>query len=157
MIRTAARVAVAAAALAASVAMAEAQADGCAILKISDVAVLLGPGTTAKAAGGTGCSWSSEDGKRKLIASRPGASTGIPGGTMFTNARAAAAKPPTAKVTDEAGIGDNAFAVLETFGIVLTVLKQDRILQIQYFSGAKGTTKDIDALRPVAKLAAAAF
>ncbi len=48
-----------------------------------------------------------------------------------------------------------AFAVIESFGVAMMVLKQDRVLQLQYFSGATGTAKDLEAFRPVAKVAAA--
>jgi hypothetical protein len=148
------RAALTAAALGISAALAHAQTDGCAVLKLADAAALLGNGTTAKAAG-AGCTWTSADGKRKLIVNRPGGA-GLPGALMFAGSRTEAGKG-SAKVSDEAGIGDRAFAVLETFGVVLTILKQDRLLQIQYFGNAAGTAKDLDALRPVAKAAAAAL
>jgi len=36
-------------------------------------------------------------------------------------------------------------------------MKQGRMFQLQYMTGAAGTAKDVEALRPVAKKAAAAF
>jgi hypothetical protein len=41
--------------------------------------------------------------------------------------------------------------------VALMMLKQGRLLQLQYWTGAAGTAKDLDALRPVAKKAITAF
>ena len=60
-------------------------------------------------------------------------------------------------VTDVAGLGDKAFASLEPYGVALMMLKKGRVLQLQYWTGAAGAAKDLDALRPIAKKAIAAF
>jgi hypothetical protein len=76
---------------------------------------------------------------------------------VFAAARKSAARNGAVTVTDEPGLGDKAFASLESFGVALMMLKQGRLLQLQYWTGAAGTAKDLDALRPVAKKAITAF
>ena len=83
--------------------------------------------------------------------------TGPAAEMAFMGARQGAARNGENKVTDEAGMGDKAFAALTSFGVAMVVLKQGRLLQMQYYIGGEGTAKDLDALRPVADKAVAAF
>lgn len=130
-----------------------AQSDRCALLKPADLTALLGGTPIAKPNAG-GCIWAVSGSTRKLLALKYSA-TG-PAATMaFAGARKGAANGGT--VTDEAGLGDKAFASLASFGVALVMLKQGRLLQLQYWMGAAGTAKDLAALRPVAKKAIAAF
>jgi hypothetical protein len=62
-----------------------------------------------------------------------------------------------AKVSDETGIGDRAFSGEVSFGAIFVVLKQGRLLQLQYWTGSQGTSQDVAALRSVAQKAVAAF
>ncbi len=133
----------------------QAQTDACALLKPADLTALLGGSPIAKSSTG-GCTWSAAGSPKKLLAMSPRAAG--PDATMaFMGARNAAAKGGTVTVTDEVGLGDKAFASLESFGVALVMLKQGRLLQLQYWAGAAGTAKDLNALRPVAKRAIAAF
>ena len=72
-------------------------------------------------------------------------------------ARQGAQAQEGAKVSDETGIGDKAFSSQVSFGAVFMVLKQGRMLQLQYWTGGKGTSQDVAALRPLVKKAVAAF
>jgi hypothetical protein len=83
--------------------------------------------------------------------------TGPAAEMAFTGARQGAAKGGAGTVIDLAGTGDKAFASLESFGVAVVVLKGGRVLQMQFWAGAAGTPKDVEAVRPVAKKAAAAF
>lgn len=98
--------------------------------------------------------WAAAGSARKLIAAKMMAA-GPAAEMAFAGARKAAAKDGT--VTDLAGLGDKAFAVLPSFGVALVMLKQGRVLQLQYWTGAAGAAKDLDALLPVARKAIAAF
>ena len=42
-------------------------------------------------------------------------------------------------------------------GATFIVLKKSRMLQVQYWTGARGTSQDVAALRPVVRKAVAAF
>ncbi len=63
----------------------------------------------------------------------------------------------TGKVTDESGLGDKAFSVAGKGLLVVMIVKNGRLLQLQYMSEAGASAKDLDALRLIAKKAVAAF
>jgi hypothetical protein len=86
-----------------------------------------------------------------MVLKTPGVSSEM----AFAGARQNAHR--TGKVTDEAGLGDKAFAVMGSGGVVLMIIKQGHLLQLQYMTGTAGTAKDLDALRSVAKKAIAAY
>ena len=132
-----------------------AQADACSMLKPADLTPLLGA-TPAATPNPSSCLWKAGDGTRKLSLSKMKA-TGPSAEMAFMGARQGASRGGEGKVTDETGIGDKAFAALTSFGVAFVVLKQGRVMQLQYYTGGEGTAKDVDALRPVAKKAVAAF
>jgi hypothetical protein len=72
-------------------------------------------------------------------------------------ARMGAQREQDAKVSDEDGLGDKAFSGQVSFGVVFVVLKQGRLLQIQYWTGSQGTSQDVAALRPVVQKVVTAF
>jgi hypothetical protein len=131
------------------------QSDGCELLKAADLTALLGGAPIATPNGG-GCSWTAAGSPKKLLSVKLKAS-GPAAASAFLGARRAAARGGKGTVTDEVGIGDKAFSSLESFGVVMVMLKQGRLLQLQYWTGAAGTAQDLAALRPVAKKASAAF
>jgi hypothetical protein len=138
-----------------STAMAAQSADSCALLKPADLTALLGGAVTAKDNAGA-CAWTAAGSSRKLIAARMKA-TG-PGAEMaYMGARMNASDGGKVKVADETGLGDKAFSVMPSFGIAMFMLKHGQLLQLQYWTGTTGTARDLDALRPVAKKAIAAF
>lgn len=131
--------------------------NACGLLKAADVAPLLGGAPANKTTPeGLTCTWTGSTAKHKLLVLTY-KDIGVPGGIMFMGARKGAAADENAKVNDETGIGDQAFSVQESFGVVFIVLKQGRMLQLQYWTGGQGTNQDVTALRPVVKKAAAAF
>jgi hypothetical protein len=131
-----------------------AESDGCALLKPSDLTTTLG-GTPIASPNPGGCIWTASGSTKKLVALKYRA-TGPAAEMAFAGARGNAGKDGKV-VTDEAGLGDKAFTSLESFGVVLVMFKQGRMLQLQYWTGAAGTAKDLQALRPAAKKAIAAF
>jgi hypothetical protein len=131
-----------------------AQANKCGFVKAADVAVLLGGSLAPTPPGGT-CAWKSADAKRKLLVLTY--SKQIPGEMAYAGARKNAAGDGETKVLDEAGIGDKAFSITASFGASFIMLKGGRMLQLQFWTGAKGTEKDRDALRVLARKAIAAF
>jgi len=134
-----------------------AQTNACALLKAGDVAALLGGTPTSKATpAGQACTWTGSAAGRKLIVLTY-KNTGVPGETAFMGARSGAQASEDAIVSDEAGLGDRAFSGQVSFGAVFVVLKQGRLLQVQYWTGVQGTSRDVAALRPVVKKAVAAF
>ena len=136
-----------------SSAIAAPNSDACALLNPADLTTLLGGTPIAKSIRGN-CSWTASGSKRKLLAIIY-KNTGPNAEMAFAGMRKNVAKD--GKVTDEAGLGDKAFAATASFGVVLMTLKHGQLLQLQYWTGAAGTAKDIEALRPVAKKAIAAF
>jgi hypothetical protein len=134
-----------------------AQTDACALLKAGDVAPLLGGTPTHKASPqGQVCTWIGAEAGRKLIILTY-KNRGVPGEAAFMGARKGAQAGENAKVNDESGIGDQAFSAQVSFGVVFVVLKQGRLLQVQYWTGGQGTSQDVAALRPVVQKAVAAF
>lgn len=131
-----------------------AQADKCSFVKAPDVAVLLG-GTLAPTPPGGTCGWKSADSKRKLLVLTY--SKQLPGEMAYAGARKNLGGDKDTKVLDEAGIGDKAFSITASFGASFIMLKRGRMLQLQFWTGAKGTEKDQDALRVLARKAIAAF
>jgi hypothetical protein len=132
-----------------------AESDGCALLKPADLTTLLG-GTPIANPNAGGCIWTVSGSTKKLVAINKYKANGPAAEMAFAGARGNAGKGGDV-VTDEAGLGDKVFSNLASFGVALMVLKQGRLLQLQYWTGAAGTAKDLDALRPVAKKAIAAF
>lgn len=136
-----------------SAAIAAPNSDACALLKPADLTALLG-GTPIATNNRGNCSWTASGSTKKLLVLKY--KIAGPGAEMaFAGMRKNIAKGD--KVTDEAGFGDKAFASQASFGVVLMIIKQGRLLQLQYHTGAAGTAKDLGALRPVAKKAVAAF
>ena len=134
-----------------------AQTDACALLTADDVASLLGGTPTHKATPeGQACTWIGANGERKLVVLTY-KNKGIPGEAAFMGARNSAQAGENAKVSDETGIGDRAFSSQVSFGVVFMVLKQGRLLQMQYWTGNQGTSQEVAALRPVVQKAVAAF
>jgi hypothetical protein len=134
----------------------QAKTDACGLLKAADVAPLLGgtPTNTTTPEKMT-CTWTGSNAKRKLLILTY--KEMVPGNVVFMGARQGAQGQEGAKVSDESGIGDKAFSVQESFGVVFMVFKQGRVLQLQYWTGGHGTSQDVAALRPVVKKAVAAF
>ena len=127
--------------------------DACALLKPADLTTLLG-GTPIATNNRGNCSWTASGSTKKLLVLKY--KIAGPGAEMaFAGMRKNIAKGD--KVTDEAGFGDKAFASQASFGVVMMIIKQGRLLQLQYHTGAAGTAKDLNALRPIAKKAVAAF
>jgi hypothetical protein len=135
-----------------------AQTDSCGLLKADDVAPLLGGAPTHKASPeGQACTWTGANAGHKLIVMTYKNRLGVPGEAAFMGARNSAQAMDDAKVSDETGIGDRAFSGEVSFGAIFVVLKQDRLLQLQYWTGSQGTNQDVAALRSVVKKAVAAF
>ena len=138
-----------------TVAIAAPKPDSCALLKPSDLATLLGGTVVAKGNAGGGCNWTASGSHRKLAAINY-RHTGRAAEMAFMGYRQNADK--TGKVTDESGIGDKAFSIISGSGLVtMMMIKQGRLLQLMYVTGAPDTVKDLAALRPVATKAIAAF
>jgi hypothetical protein len=134
----------------------QAKTDACGLLTAAEVAPLLGgTPTNATTPKGMACTWTGSNAKRKLLILTY--EERVPGGVMFMGARQGAQSQEGAKVSDESGIGDKAFSVQESFGAVFFVLKQGRVLQLQFWTGSQGTSQDVAAMRPVVKKAAAGF
>ena len=135
----------------------QAQTDACALLKAGDVASLLGWTPTSK---GTPekrtCTWAGPIAARKLLVLTY-KNTGVPGEAAYLGAHRGAQAGENAQVNDESGLGDKAFSSQTSFGAVFVVLKQGRLLQLQYWTGSHGTSQDVAALRPVVQKAVAAF
>lgn len=133
-----------------------AETDACALLKAADVAPLLGgtPTNTTTPERMT-CTWTGSNAKHKLLILTY--KDRVPGDVLFMGARQGAQAQEGVKVSDETGIGDRAFSAQESFGAVFMVLKHGRVLQLQYWTGGRGTSQDVAALRAVVKKAVAAF
>jgi len=132
-----------------------AEAHACTLLQPADLVPLLGKPVAGKANAGA-CEWSVGGGPKKLIIARM-KKTGADAEMAYAGARKNMAMDPSAKVTDEKGIGDKAFSVQTSFGVSLVALKGGRVLNLMFMAGAPGTEKDVAAMRSVARKAVAAF
>ncbi len=141
-----------------SAAIAAPNQDLCALLRPSDLTALIGAAPIAKALG-SNCKWTASGSNRQLMLLRHNLqSLKMSTETVFANMRQSVQK--TGKFTDESGIGDKAFSVVMDSGlVVVAIIKQGHLLQLQYSNqaAATATAKDLDALRSVAKKAAAAL
>jgi hypothetical protein len=137
---------------------APAATDACSLLKAGDVAALVGASPACKPAPrGTSCAWTGAKAGRKVIVLTYAAIPGVPPEAAYMGARRQSAAGGDAKIADEAGIGERAFSGQVSFGAVMVALKQGRMIQLQYWTGSKGTSADVAALRPVMRKAVAAF
>jgi hypothetical protein len=127
----------------------------CTLLKAADVTPLLGVAVEGKPNAGA-CAWQAPGSPRKLVAARMRA-TGAKAEMAYAGAHDTMGKDPDFKIVELTGVGDKAFAVPASFGVALYAMKGGRILQLQYLAGARGTAKDVEALRRVGKKAAAAL
>jgi len=134
---------------------ARAETPNCALLKPAEVTGLLGGAPTERQSGGS-CTWTGPSGRRKLVVARMQA-TGAPAEQAYAGARKNADKEGAGKVVEEAGLADKAFSVRTSLGVTLVAVKQGRLIQLQLATGAPGTPGDVEALRPVAGRALAAF
>ena len=131
--------------------------NACSLVKAADVTALFGGAATQKPTpGGTSCSWIGADGKHKLAVLEYRNRPGVPADMMYMGARKNA-EGEDGKATDEAGIGDRAFSLPVSFGVVFISMKAGRVIQLQYYTGGHGTAKDVAALRPIVRKAVAAF
>ena len=142
-------------ALLCAVPQARAETPNCALLKPADLAKLLGGAATEKQKGGS-CTWTAPGGKRMLVVARMQA-TGAPAEQAYAGARKNADKEGAGMVVEEPGLADKAFSVRTSLGVTLVAVKQGRLIQLQLATGAPGTPGDVEALRPVAGKALAAF
>ncbi len=134
-----------------------AQANACTLVSTGDAAALLGGSPTQKPTpGGGACAWVGTDGRHKLAVltykNRPGA----PPGMICMGARKNA-ESEHADVSDEAGMGDRAFSAPVSFGAIMVAIKHGRVIQMQYWTGARGTTRDVTTLGPIVRRMVAVF
>ena len=130
-------------------------ADACTLLTPSDVSALLG-GTPTASSNVTSCRWTSNASDKKLIVAKINMKTPGKIDMAYAGARQNAAE--IGKVSDESGLGDKAFSVVGENGFIsLMIIKQGRMLQLQYMTEKSGAAKDLAALRAVAKKAVEAF
>jgi len=129
-------------------------AEACALLKAADLKPLFGRKPVAKG-NESSCLWTASGSKKNLTVVTYKKIVGAPTDIGFESALRSAVK--RGQVNNEHGLGDKAFASIEPSGVTLVILKQGRLLQLQYRTEAAGTTKDIEALRPLAKKALVAY
>ena len=125
----------------------------CALLKPEDVTALLGSTPVAKSKNDT-CAWTVTGSPKKLVVAKY-PETGMLADMGYMNAEKSAAKGGT--VVKVEGVGERAFARLNQSGVLLVTIKQGKLLQVLYSPGAAGTDKDVEALKPLAAKAIAAF
>ncbi len=136
-------------------AIAATNSDACALLKPGDVTALLG-GTPTASSNVTACRWTSTGSNKKLIVAKINMKTPGKIDMAYAGARQNAAQ--VGKVSDESGLGDKAFSVVGKSGFIsLMIIKQGRMLQLQYMTEQSGSAKDLGALRTVAKKAVESF
>jgi hypothetical protein len=119
-----------------------------------DVAPIVG--SAAMKASPRGCSWKSDKGHWVMILDNTPRSTSMPAPTMFDAAKSGAARDGT--VTDEPGLGDKAFLAISSSGVAaLQVLKGNRLLQVQAWTGAAPSQATLALVRKIAARAVAAL
>jgi len=127
--------------------------DACALLQPGDLKSLLGGTPSAESKPGS-CIWAVSGNTNKFVANIS-PQTGMSAEMTFARARKVATKD--AGFSNETNLGDSAFSRLAPFGAVMLIIKQGKMLQLQYRTEAAGTDKDRDALRAVAQKAIATF
>lgn len=125
------------------------KAGACAVLKAEDLTALLGGKPGSESHKGA-CRWAVPGSKAALITSKfP--ETGMKAEMAYETAHRNAASGGS--INDLKKLGDKAFAHIGQSGVSLIVIKGGNLLQMQYRTEQAGTTKDLDALIPVAKKA----
>jgi hypothetical protein len=130
-----------------------AEVQACTLLQPADLIPLLGKPVAGKASGAA-CSWNA--GGKKLVVS----SMALPGGVApgaYADSRKQLADDPEYKVTDEKGIGEQAFLVRSSGLVGLTARKDSRLLKVMFMTGTPESDKDVAALRQVARKVVAAY
>ena len=122
----------------------------CGALTGTQVASILGPGSTAKElTGGSGCNWSDATAARKLQIIR---------GPAMAEARAnldemwnKPGKAAMGTVQREEGLGDRAVSLTLAYGVNFMVRKGTRMFMLNYANrGVSPTAREHDALRTLA-------
>jgi hypothetical protein len=125
----------------------------CALLKPGDLTALLGSTPVADPKG-VSCTWTVSGSPKMLIAAHSPA-TGMSAEMTYYDAEKKASKGgPVITLRD---VGDRGFARLNKKGVLLITIKHGNLFQFVYLTGAAGTEKDLEALKPVAIKAFAAF
>jgi len=136
-----------------------AEANLCSLLAPADVMPLLGVAQSGTlGASGLTCIWgdmSGMGGKRGLMIQAPSVHGGAAAAYNAVHAKETKNYPTQTK--NEPGIGDQAFSALKNYGVMIMVLKNDRVLQLQYSISKGGSDSDLVALREVTRKAVAAF
>ena len=128
----------------------EAQPGFCAIFDQGELSKLLG-GAPALQSQGPICQWTVSGKKYKLRAIRFG-NTGMAAEMAFDDTQ-----KKLGTTVREPGIGDRSFAHMEKYGVSMMIIKDGKLMQLQYGAGSPGTDKDVETLLPLAKQAAAAL
>ena len=125
----------------------------CALIKAEDLKALMGEvpvGSSKKGA----CTWTVSGSQAKLITSKfP--DDGMAAEMAYYDAEKNASRG--GPVISLRGVGDKGFARFNRIGVVLTTIKNGKLLQMVYATGSPGSQKELDALQPIAVKAIAGF
>ena len=143
------------AAIGATSARSLAQTSACSAISADDVSPIVG-GAASKASP-LGCSWRGIEEHYVMVFDNTPHSKLMAVSAMYLQARKAAEQIGT--VNDESGLGDKAFlAVATTTGVTsVLMLKGERLLQVQLWTGDLPTSGNLDLIRKIAKKAIAKF
>lgn len=128
----------------------DAKSAFCEAFDQTELGKLLGGTPTLKFRGPI-CQWTVDGGKYKLVATKFG-NTGMAAEMAFDDTQR-----KLGTTIKETGIGDRSFAHMEQYGVSMLIIKDGKLMQLQYGAGNPGTDKDLNALLPLAKKVAGAF
>ncbi|HTN95315.1 MAG TPA: hypothetical protein VMJ33_12095 [Gallionella sp.] len=118
----------------------------CALVKAEDLKALMGEVPSYSSKKGS-CTWTVAGKPTKLITTKfPDDGMAAEMAYYDIEKNASSGGP----VISTKGLGDKGFARLNKIGVVLVTIKNGKLLQMVYATGAPGTEKDIEALKPVA-------
>jgi hypothetical protein len=140
----------------------------CGLLTALDVAPIVGARQTSQETkSGTTCVWGepgNDPSKPRLLIQVPAFALGtndpMLGGSVSTRARMEASfranrkqtfDDKSAQAKDEPRLGKNAFSALTGDGVEIVIMEKNRLLNIQFMTGKRGTSQDLDAIRRLAR------
>jgi hypothetical protein len=135
------------------------QSDLCKLLAPADVAALLGGPRDPKPIANFGCTWAGIGPAHKeasVLITVPEL-TEDQAKSAFKQNETTQQKDARRHTRKETGLGDAAFSGLPSYGVIVEIMKDGRLLKVQYNTNAWGTEAQRTAVLAVAKKAAAKF
>jgi hypothetical protein len=128
----------------------------CDLLKLPDLTGLLGPAAAVQSSNKSICLYVDKDAKPSSYPRTTSVQI-VPPLPEMAIAMMRKKVESEGKVADESGLGDKAFSVITSAGVMVFAFKGGQALQLVYLSGKPGKAAELEALRQLTRKAYAAL